>query len=51
LQQADDIAKAHWSRVQQRRAEYEPWTDQRLTLDTSIGTPETLLAEALDYLR
>jgi len=37
--------------VLQRRAEYQPWTDQRLTLDTSIETPERLLAAALDYLQ
>jgi predicted kinase len=40
-----------WARVLQRRSEYEPWTDQRLTLDTSIKTPERLLAAALDYLQ
>jgi predicted kinase len=40
-----------WARVLQRRAEYEPWIDARLELDTSIETPEKLLAQALDYLR
>ena len=40
-----------WVRVLERRAEYEPWTDARLTLDTSIETPEKLLADALNYLR
>jgi hypothetical protein len=40
-----------WSRVLERRAEYEPWTDKRLTLDTSKGTPEELLGDALDYVR
>ena|ERR1700722_18255698 len=40
-----------WARVLERRAEYEPWTDARLTLDTSIDTPEKLLAYALNYLR
>jgi predicted kinase len=40
-----------WARVLQRRAEYEPWTDARLTLDTSIETPDKLIAEALNYLR
>jgi predicted kinase len=40
-----------WARVLQRRSEYQPWTDPRLTLDTSIETPERLLALALDYLR
>jgi predicted kinase len=40
-----------WARVQERRAEFEAWTDARLTLDTSVETPEELLAEALNYLR
>jgi predicted kinase len=40
-----------WARVLERRAEYEPWTDARLTLGTSIDTPEKLLADALNYLR
>jgi predicted kinase len=40
-----------WARVLERRAEYQPWTDQRLTLDTSVDAPATLLAAALNYLR
>jgi predicted kinase len=39
-----------WARVQERRAEYEPWSDDRLVLDTSANTPDRILAEALDYL-
>jgi predicted kinase len=39
-----------WDRVQRRRAEYEAWTDARLTLDTSAKSADQLLAEALDYL-
>jgi predicted kinase len=39
-----------WARVQQRRADYEAWIDARLTLDTSVETPDGLLASALDYL-
>ena len=39
-----------WARVLERRAEYEPWTDARLTLDTSIETPDKLIAEAVNYL-
>jgi predicted kinase len=35
----------------ERRAEYEPWTDERLTLDTSDDPPEQLLADALNYVR
>ena len=34
-----------------RRTEYEARTDARLTLDTSVGTPEKLLAEALNFVR
>jgi predicted kinase len=47
----DGMPETPWSRVLERRAEYEPWTDQRLTLDTSDSTPEKLLRDALDYLR
>ena len=47
----DGMPEVPWSRVLERRAEYEPWTDPRLTLDTSDGTPEKLIRDALDYLR
>jgi predicted kinase len=47
----DGMPEIPWSRVLERRAEYEPWTDERLTLDTSIGTSEKLLDDVLDYLR
>ena len=40
-----------WDRVQRRRAEYEAWTDARLTLDTSAKSAEQLITEALNYLR
>ena len=40
-----------WARVLARQAEYEPWTDARLILDTSPAAPENVLAEALNYLR
>ena len=40
-----------WPRVQRRRAEYEAWTDARLTLDTSAKSAKQLIAEALNYLR
>jgi predicted kinase len=39
-----------WTRVLQRRAEYETWTDQRLTLDTSAKSAQQLLAEALNSI-
>jgi predicted kinase len=46
----DGMAEVSWARVEQRCAEYEAWTDARLTLDTSVQPPERLLAEAIDYL-
>ena len=45
------MAEVSWARVIERRAEYNAWTDRRLTLDTSIDAPESLLAEALNYVR
>jgi predicted kinase len=47
----EGMPEVTWARVLQRRAEYQPWTDARLTLDTSADTPETLIAAALNYLR
>jgi predicted kinase len=40
-----------WTRLLQRRAEYEPWIDPRLVLDTSRTAPAQLLAQALNYVR
>ena len=46
----EGMAEVTWARVEQRRAEYEAWTDPRLTLDTSAQPPEDLLAQAIHYL-
>ena len=46
----EGMAEVTWDRVENRRAEYEAWTDARLTLDTSAHPPERLLAEAIGYL-
>ena len=51
IRNIEGMPEIPWSRVLERRAEYEPWTDERLTLDTSDGPPEQLLADALDYVR
>jgi predicted kinase len=51
IRNIEGMPETPWSRVVERRAEYVPWTDRRLTLDTSVGTPEQLLTEALDYVR
>jgi len=50
IRNIDGMAEIDWARVEQRRAEYEAWTDARLSLDTSAEPPERLLAEALRYL-
>ena len=50
IRKIDGMAEIDWARVEQRRAEYEAWTDARLTLDTSAEPPERLLAEAIRYL-
>ena len=47
----DGMPEVTWARVLERRAEYQPWTDERLTLDTSIATLDRLLVDALDYVR
>jgi predicted kinase len=46
----EGMPEVTWARVLERRAEYAPWTDARLTLDTSKQPAEQLLAEALRYL-
>lgn len=46
----EGMAEVTWARVEQRRTEYEAWTDARLTLDTSAQPPERLLPEAIEYL-
>ena len=40
-----------WVHLLQRRAEYEPWSDPRLVLDTSRTSPAQLLTQALNYTR
>jgi predicted kinase len=39
-----------WDQVQQRRAEWEPWTGDRLVIDT-MRTADDNLANALSFLR
>jgi predicted kinase len=51
IRNIEGMPEIPWSRVLERRAEYEPWPDERRTLDTSDGPPEQLLADALDYVR
>ena len=51
IRSIDGMPEVTWARVLQRRAEYEPWTDQRLILDTSTQPVEQLLMAAVNYLR
>ena len=46
----EGMAEITWADVEKRRSGYEPWTDVRLTLDTSAQPPERLLVEAINYL-
>ena len=39
-----------WERVEQRRAEYEPWTMDRITLDTSKEDSDTLVRRLVAVL-
>lgn len=39
-----------WERVEERRAEYEPWTMERIVLDTAAETPERLAETVLPAL-
>ena len=39
-----------WSRVEERRAEYQPWQDEHLELD-SIEPIDDLFDQALDYIK
>ncbi len=50
IRNIDGMADVTWARVLERRAEYQAWTDARLTLDNSQRPPERLLGDAIDYL-
>ncbi|MBR1195710.1 ATP-binding protein [Bradyrhizobium sp. AUGA SZCCT0240] len=50
IRNIEGMAEIDWARVEQRRAEYEAWTDARLTLDASAEPADRLLAEAIRYL-
>lgn len=43
------FAEPTWDDVQLRRAEYEPWTDRRLTLDSVADQPGNL-KQALEFV-
>ena len=44
------MAKVTWERVEERRTEYEPWTDNRLVLNTIQGR-ENIADAAVSYVR
>jgi predicted kinase len=43
------MAEVTWERVEERRREYEPWADDRLTLDTAQDL-ESVVAAAISYV-
>lgn len=47
----DGMPEVTWEAVQSRRDEYEPWTEDRLVLDTAFELPSTLVAKATDYVK
>jgi predicted kinase len=46
----DGVPDLTWSRVEQRRAEFEPWRDLRLVLDSSELDEDAMIQRALDHL-
>jgi hypothetical protein len=45
----EGMQEISWSRVLERKDEYESWTDEHLTLD-STGNEEELVTIALHYI-
>ncbi len=50
IRNIEGMPEVTWARVLERRAGYEPWTDDRLVLDTSARSADRLLAEAICYV-
>jgi len=46
----EGLPELSWEEVQQRRAEWEPWTDDRSAFDT-MRTLDDNLADPLSFLR
>lgn len=46
----DGMPEVTWDRVEARRSEYEPWTDERIVLDTAAEPLEKLVARTLHEL-
>ncbi|MEM1146510.1 MAG: ATP-binding protein [Pseudomonadota bacterium] len=44
------MSEVTWAQVQDRASAFEPWTGDRLLLDTARTGPDELLAKALNYL-
>lgn len=51
VREIEGMPEITWDRVLERQAEYEPWNEARLILDTSNTSPDQLLMDALTYLR
>lgn len=44
------MSEVTWDRVQVRKGEYEPWTEERLLLDSSHSSREALVTQAIGYV-
>lgn len=43
------MSEVTWAHVQDRKREYEPWSYDRLILDSSRMAPDALVARAIEY--
>jgi hypothetical protein len=50
IRNIEGMPEVTWAQVLARRAEYEPWNDDRLVLDTATQSIDRLLAEAIRYV-
>ena len=46
----EGMSEVTWDRVQKRKAEYEPWNEPRLKLDSARLSSNELIASAVEYL-
>lgn len=51
LRNIPGMPEISWSRVEERRAEYEPWDIDLITVDTASRSPDEITADLLTILR
>jgi len=50
IRRIDGMPEITWERVEERRAEYEPWSMDRIVLDTAREAPDSLVQRVLARL-